>query len=271
MSISRAPKVLCPSCGKGELPLNNGSDFESKCPECGSVFPISNKVLRLLPDSSPDRSVAQTLMEWEPLINIYDSKLYRKSIPAGMLLGISFKREFEIVVDAAKLTGDEIVLDLACGPGIYSRPLAKKLERGAVIGLDLSLPMLNFAAKKGGAEKIDNYILIHGNALSLPFPSDELDAVICCGALHLFPETDTVLNEIARVLKPGGRFVTAALYNRIPGDVGKRMSDSHYRRYGVHPFQPEELKRRFNEAGLKEVKLHYKRSIWLIMSGVKSE
>ncbi len=264
------PKIRCPVCNTGEIPPVSAA--RAQCPGCGTAFPVENGILKLLPEPLSRRSPAQILMEWEPLIQVYESRLWRKNPAfAHTLFGISFAEEFETVIDAAKLGKDEVVLDLACGPGIYSRPLARKLTNGSVTGLDISLPMLNHAADHARREKINNFLPVYENALNLPFPAAQFDAVICCGAFHLFPDHGRVLSEIGRVLKPRGRFAVAVFYRRLPGAPGKFFANIGKRLHGVHFFRPGEIKHIFSRAGLADVQFHHAKRAWMIVSGENKE
>jgi len=115
-------------------------------------------VIDLIPDLVYEPSRGQTLMEWEPLINIYESRWWRKSGLFEVITGIGFDHEYRLILSALNFTGDEVILDLACGPGIYSRPFAQILDRGSVVGLDLSGPMLNYAAAKARDQGIENIV-----------------------------------------------------------------------------------------------------------------
>ncbi len=266
------PKILCPSCNTGMFSFKPGMSKNVDCTACNTSYSIKNGILNLLPESPSNRKISQRLMEWEPLIEIYESALWRKNyIFTKAFLGISFDEEFETVVNAAKLSENDAILDLACGPGIYSRPLAKRLKQGSVSGLDLSLPMLNYAASSAHKEEIKNFIPIYGNALNLPFPENQFDAVICCGAFHLFPDHDRVLSEIKRVLKPEGRFVAAVFYRRIPGAIGKSLANFEKRINGIYAFRPDELKLKFLTAGLVNIEFHHAIRAWMIVSGVKRD
>ena len=184
------------------------------------------------------------------------------------LLGISFEREHEVIIQAANLNGDEILLDLACGPGIHARPLAQRLTRGSVVGLDLSLPMLNYASLRARREGIDNILLVHGDASYLPFPKNEFDAVNCFGAIHLFPDLSRALCEITRVLKPGGRFITFT-FRREAGNLGKHLARLCQRVTGVDSFRPDELELHLKHVGLQDIECHHAKGIGLIMSAPK--
>jgi demethylmenaquinone methyltransferase/2-methoxy-6-polyprenyl-1,4-benzoquinol methylase len=87
------------------------------------------------------------------------------------------------------------VLDLACGTGDLCRELASQGLRP--IGVDLSFGML--AAARTDAP------LVHGDALSLPFPDGSVDGVTCGFALRNFESLAPFFGELARVVRPGGR------------------------------------------------------------------
>jgi SAM-dependent methyltransferase len=99
------------------------------------------------------------------------------------------------------------VLDLACGDGyLLSMLAARGFERLA--GVDRSLEEL--AAARG---RLGRDVALHcQDAGALPLADGSIDAVLCHLALMLFEAVETVLVEVARVLRPGGAFV--AIVNR---------------------------------------------------------
>ena len=204
-------------------------------------------------------SLAQWAMESETIVRVYESRLWRRSLLATLALGISFDREQELIGHAAQLAPGHTLLDLACGPGIYSRPFARQVAPGLVVGLDLSPAMLRHARRSARTEGVGNLALVRGDALHLPFSGDRFDAVNCCGALHLFPDVDLALREVRRVLKPGGRFTVAAFARAPVGAAIRRMM-------GIGAFTPAELRTRLGAAGLAEIACHHDGAQWLIMS-----
>ena len=98
------------------------------------------------------------------------------------------------------------VLDLACGTGAFLSDLAVAFPRARLIGVDLSPAYLAeaHAAAPGAA-------LVQAKAEQLPFADASLDAVTCVYLFHELPPKvrAAVAAEIARVLKPGGRFALA--------------------------------------------------------------
>lgn len=223
------------------------------------------------------RTLAQRLMEWDPLVRIYESRLWRRSPAFAAMAGISFENELACTSEAAHLgegprpvgAGALRILDLACGSGIYSRPFAAQLagEGGRVVGLDLSLPMLAFARRAARREARGNLDLVRASAQGLPFADASFDLANCCGALHLFPDVDGVLAEVRRVLVPGGRFTVAAVRQQ-PGAAG-RFAAALGRRIGVASFTPESLRTRFARAGLGDFACLYAARIWMIVAARK--
>ncbi len=110
------------------------------------------------------RSIAQATMEWEPLIRVYESRLWRRSLLWRLLAGISFEQEYRLVAEAARLAPGTCVLDLACGPGIYARRFARAVSDGRVVGLDLSLPMLHYASRKARSERFHDLLFVRCDA-----------------------------------------------------------------------------------------------------------
>ncbi len=90
---------------------------------------------------------------------------------------------------------DEVVLDLGCGPGHYSRAMRK--AGATVVGVDLDEEDLRApSAPRGGSVRADG--------TRLPFPDAGFDGVFCSNVLEHTPDAASVLAEIERVLRPGG-------------------------------------------------------------------
>lgn len=103
--------------------------------------------------------------------------------------------------------GTARVLDVATGTGDLALAFAGA-GAGEVVGLDLSEPMLREAAAKardrGGAARRVSWIA--GDALHLPFADGRFDACTVSFGLRNMPDYAAALAEMARVLRPGGRF-----------------------------------------------------------------
>jgi SAM-dependent methyltransferase len=111
---------------------------------------------------------------------------------------------------ATVATGDR-VLDVATGTGEVALAAAATVgARGLVVGVDLSLGMLQVARQKGIARRIP-FVGMNGQALA--FRDQSFDAVVCRLALMLFPDVSQGLREFLRMLRPGGR-VTVSVWSR---------------------------------------------------------
>lgn len=96
-------------------------------------------------------------------------------------------------------------LDLCTGTGDFLRPLLNAVgEGGSVIGADFCLPMLEGAQEK----HLTRDGLVLADASSLPFQDGVFDAVTVGWGIRNVPDIDQAHREIARVLKPGGRFAS---------------------------------------------------------------
>lgn len=111
--------------------------------------------------------------------------------------------------------GPLTVLDLACGDGYLLELLARRKQAGlSLLGLDMSEHELAAArARLNGAAT-----LIQGRAQSLPFGDASVDVVLSHLALMLMDDVETVLAEVRRVLKPGGRVSVVVGGGELPPD-----------------------------------------------------
>jgi demethylmenaquinone methyltransferase/2-methoxy-6-polyprenyl-1,4-benzoquinol methylase len=107
--------------------------------------------------------------------------------------------------------GDSAV-DLCCGTCDWSIALAEKSETGNVMGLDFSAGMLAVGKRKVEERGLQDRIsLVQGNAMELPFGDNSFDYATIGFGLRNVPDLVQVLNEMQRVVKPGGMVVCLEL------------------------------------------------------------
>ena len=147
--------------------------------------------------------------------------------------------------------GDK-VLDVACGPGNFSREFARTVgPQGLVVGFDASRTMLERGAQDLARSSLGNVALIRGDATALPFRASSFDAACCFAALHLFSDPFAALDEITRVLERGGRI---ALMTSIRRPVTlPPLKPLIQRASGMRLFEADEITGALEDRGFGEI------------------
>lgn len=109
------------------------------------------------------------------------------------------------MVASVPLNGRERVLDIGTGAGHTA--LAFAAVAGECVGLDLTDAMIDVATKFAAERGVTNVHFEVGDAEDLPFPNESFDVVSCRFAAHHFGHVERSIEEIARVLRPGGTFI----------------------------------------------------------------
>ncbi|MFI9401739.1 class I SAM-dependent methyltransferase [Nocardia sp. NPDC052316] len=152
-------------------------------------------------------------------------------------------------VRTLRLDGAQKVLDIACGPGNFTRHLSRALSGdGFAIGLDYSEPMLARAVADNAGPRVG---YLRGDARVLPFADGTFDAVCCFGALYLIPDPLAATREMLRVLAPGGRIAITTSYRADnPFGQASRVVGGWS---GLRVFDTRTFPDLFAEAGLVEI------------------
>lgn len=117
----------------------------------------------------------------------------------------------KVLVKKTGLINNNNCLDLCCGTGDISNEILRQYPNCRITGIDFSKEMLNIANSKTKKNPKINFLL--GDAMNIPFPDKFFDAVTMGYGLRNVSKINICLEEIIRVLKPGGIFVCL--------DVGK--------------------------------------------------
>jgi SAM-dependent methyltransferase len=125
--------------------------------------------------------------------------------------------ELAIALQMLEIEPGDSVLDVGCGPGNFTRAFARACGDGLAVGLDASRTMLDQAARERNPP---NVRYLRGDAAALPFPDATFDAVCCFAALYFIAEPLRAIDEMARVLAPGGRLALLASVSRGPLPAG---------------------------------------------------
>jgi SAM-dependent methyltransferase len=166
----------------------------------------------------------QRLMESAGLAAIYE-RLWRPLLGRLLMgaMGPGMRDEQELAIEMLELSETDTVLDVACGPGNFTRAFAPVAGEGLVIGTDASSAMLARAVDETRAQ---NVAYVRADAAHMPFRDESFDAVACFAALYLIEDPFGALDEIVRVLAPGGRVAVLTSVNRglLPASLANVVS-----------------------------------------------
>jgi len=171
------------------------------------------------------------------------------------------------LVELAALQPGERVVDIACGTGIVARTAARRVGAdGSVVGLDLSMPMLEAARSAATAEGV-SIEWREGSAVKLPLVDAAFDVVLCQQGLQFFPDRPAALCEMHRVLRPSGRVALSVwrgidrspgfavlaetLTRRISPEAGALMTSGPFGLSGA-----EELRTLVAAANFRDITIH---------------
>jgi SAM-dependent methyltransferase len=209
--------------------------------------------LDLLDRELPSTGTTQDLMLTRLVPAIYE-RYWRPALGrlAKGVTGPGMAEEIRIARLLLGLGHRDVVLDVACGPGNFSREFARTVgPDGLVVGVDASRTMLERGGEELRRADPGNVCLVRTDATALPFAEASFDAVCCFAALHLFGEPFAALDEMRRVLKPGGRI---ALMTSVRRELTlKPLKPVLERASGMKIFEGDEIVGALEERGFTGV------------------
>jgi len=218
MDSTQLTSVLqCPSCHAIDLISKDG---EISCRECHSIYHIVDGIPQMV---SPVKisSLKKEMIDfwgggWTKRVqedaSIVSKERFLQEFGAMQLLQkIIGVKEIQ-AMESLKLLGKR-VLEIGCGVG--SSSIAFALDGAEVIASDLTKEAVTITAKKFRMLGIDGCV-VQADAEHLPFRDSVFDVVFSSGVLHHTPDTQKAVDEIFRVVKPGGSAVVM-LYAKWSG------------------------------------------------------
>ena len=171
------------------------------------------------------------------------------------------ERELGIIEDLLEPSPDDLILDAGCGYGrVAARLLSKKAQ---MIGVDISRQMIKYCNRDLQGE----FAGAIADIQNLPFREGSFDKIVCVGVLVHVESPRQVIQECARVLKPGGFFVTVnnnllllyySLFHSLRflvADWVRRLLGRRRRRYVMRYRSPFWYANLAKEAGLQVEKI----------------
>lgn len=149
--------------------------------------------------NSVDRGLAWQIGVWDRMVQPYERDIDRRFAPV-----------VDAVISRARLKVGDRVLDLGTGTGSVAVRAASLVgPSGQVIGTDISPQMLIAARERVSRLGLHNTTFVEGRAEAIPGDASSCDAVLASLSLMFVIDRAAAAREIARVLRPGGRFVAA--------------------------------------------------------------
>jgi SAM-dependent methyltransferase len=155
------------------------------------------------------------------------------------------------------------VIDVGCGAGRHS---FEAYRRGAdVIAFDQNVTelaevdtLLRAMAEAGDAPASATAETVAGDALALPYPDRTFDCVIASEILEHIPADDTVIDEMIRVLKVGGKLVVS-VPRWLPEQLCWLLSDEYHSNEGGHIriYRASQLRAKIANAGMTPIHAHH--------------
>jgi SAM-dependent methyltransferase len=224
--------LACPTC---HAPL-----ADPRCEACARDYADAAGRWDFVGAAAGAGGLAQSLMESRLATGVYEGGI--RPTLTRLVGGPSYATEARWLSDWLKDAAGP-ALDLACGTGRYTRWLAERLGPDAAFGVDLSAPMLAGASARSPA-----LTFARGSALSVPVADASLGALVCFGALHLFPDPAAAIAEWGRCLRPGGVVATLFAAERPRTRALQRWAG---RAIGLHFLEVDRVSAEMGRAGLR--------------------
>ena len=194
----------------------------------------------------------------ETFLALGDSVKQRIYTDANPLVRWIFWKRLEGLLALARGLPTRRALDFGCGEGAFLPTLCANFAQ--VVGIDLDVRAAGSIAKE---YRLSNLTLVRARAQKLPLADREFDLVVAADVLEHFPELDSAVDELERVLAPGGRLVVSAPSENVLYEWGRKIfgfakPDDHYH-------VPEDIEaalgRRLRLAGKRYLPLNLRKEI----------
>jgi ubiquinone/menaquinone biosynthesis C-methylase UbiE len=129
----------------------------------------------------------------------------RQAVPFSDARSMTDGDAIQLLVEAARVDAAHRSLDVACGPGMVALAFARVVH--SAVGLDTTRAMLDRARVLQHRQSCRNVAWVLGEAAELPFQGASFDIATCRFAIHHMLNPSLALQEMTRVLRPGGRIV----------------------------------------------------------------
>jgi len=175
------------------------------------------------------------------------------------------------VISALQGKRSDILLDVTTGTGLVFKEFLRVVDgEASIVGIDLSLGMLEQAKKYVKKKQMQDIHLIMADAENLPLLPMTFSKVACSGAFPGFPNPERALKEMSKVIKPGGR-ISILFLDEPTGYLMQRMlkhiEESHH--VPVQLFRPDRIRSLLLDMGFRGVEITKLSGIWRVVTAQK--
>jgi arsenite methyltransferase len=188
---------------------------------------------------------------------VFGGSLYDNEGEAAPKAAVEASLGCGVPTAVADLHDGETVLDLGSGAGADVLISAGRVgPTGKAIGLDMTDEMLELAAANATAAGVHNVDFLKGYIEDIPLPDDSVDVVISNCVLNLSADKGKVLREVARVLRPGGRFAVSDVIADPDMDAATRADMQEWTGCIAGALTRGQFEAALADAGLADLEIH---------------
>lgn len=212
-------QCACPICSKTQFPFKATPSSAAKlcCPICGRNFDANGSYVDLTvtsgfkPRTYKEKMWRGTELFRQTSVSYAYERGWRQSFSWAGFPGV--EREYDMAMEYLGPAQGEVLVDMSCGSGLFTRRFARSGKFKGVIAADYSESMLQQTREYLKSEATNTttcpVLLLRADVGRLPFASGSVAAIHAGAAIHCWPSPQLALAEISRVLRPGGVFVAS--------------------------------------------------------------